>query len=371
MHGEITLDRMDEIRRIDKNGMLSFCMDAPKHYEKAAKMAENIVIEYSKPKTIIVSGMGGSAIGGELLKDWAWSKLDVPIEVCRDYSLPAYVKKSTLVFIVSYSGETEETLSAFLEAIKRKCMIICISSGGILASFAEEMNLPIFKVPAGIPPRAALPYLFIPMLVFMEKLNLASNVEGEISEAAIIMRKLCAENSPETPSKENFSKELALCINGTVPVIYAFSFYRSVAQRFKQQFNENSKIPAKYEIFPELNHNEVAGWEGAGVISKYFSAVIIRDENEGGEIRSRIEATKEAVLKDLAGIYEIWSKGESRLAKMLSTLLIGDFVSVYLAILRGIDPAPVKTIELIKKNLADAGTKHRIVNKLKELANLH
>lgn len=343
-------------------------MDAPKHCEKAAEMAENIVIEYSRPKTIIVSGMGGSAIGGELLKDWAWSKLAVPIEVCRSYNLPAYVKKSTLVFIISYSGETEETLSTLLEAIKRNCMIICISSDGILANLAEKINLPILKVPVGIPPRAALPYLFIPMLVFMEKLNLTSEVEGEISEAVRIMRKLCIENSPETPLKENFSKELALGINGTVPVIYGFEFYRSVAQRFKQQFNENSKIPAKYEIFPELNHNEVVGWECAGDFAKYFSAIIIRDKEESEEIRSRIKATKKVVLKDLAGIYEIWSRGESRLAKMLSTLLIGDFVSVYLAILRSIDPTPVKTIDLIKKDLEDAGTKHRIVEKLKRLA---
>lgn len=368
MHGEIILDKIEEVRRVDKNGMLSFCMDASKHYEKAAEIAKNTVIEYPRPKTIIVSGMGGSAIGGELLKDWAWSKIGVPIEVCRDYNLPAYVKKSTLVFIVSYSGETEETLSTLLEAIKRNCMIICISSDGILAKFAEKMNLPILKAPTGIPPRAALPYLFIPMLVFMEKLNLASEVEDEISEAVSIMRKLCVENSPETPSKENFSKEMALGINGTVPVIYGFRFYRSVAQRFKQQFNENSKIPARYEVFPELNHNEVVGWEEAGDIAKYFSAIIIRDENEDEEIRSRIEVTKENVLKDLAGIYEIWSKGESRLAKMLSTLLIGDFISVYLAILRGIDPTPVKTIDLIKRKLAETGTKNRIVEKLKRLA---
>ncbi|MEM0313393.1 MAG: bifunctional phosphoglucose/phosphomannose isomerase [Candidatus Bathyarchaeia archaeon] len=368
MYREIILDKIDEITRVDKSNMLSFCMDAPKHYEKAAEMAENIVIEYSRPKTIIVSGMGGSAIGGELLKDWAWSELAVPVEVCRGYSLPAYVKKSTLVFIISYSGETEETLSTLLEAIQRNCMIICISSGGILANLAEKMNLPILKVPAGIPPRAALPYLFIPMLVFMDKLDLASDVEGEISEAVSIMRKTCMENSPETPLKENFSKELALGINGTVPVIYGFGFYRSVVQRFKQQFNENSKIPAKYEIFPELNHNEVVGWEGAGGIAKYFSAIIIRDKEEGEEIRSRIEATKKAVLKDLAGIYEIWSRGESRLAKMLSILLVGDFVSVYLAILRGVDPTPVKTIDLIKKDLEDAGIKHRIVEKLKRLA---
>jgi len=172
------LDNLGEIKRIDKSNMLSFCVDAPKHYGEAAKLAETVSVSYPKPKSIIVAGMGGSAIGGELLKDWARDKLAVPIEVCREYSLPAYANKRTLVFVVSYSGETEESLSIFLDAVKRQCMIVCLSSGGTLQEFAEKLSIPHLHVPSGMAPRATLPYLFIPLCVLMEKIGLIADARA-------------------------------------------------------------------------------------------------------------------------------------------------------------------------------------------------
>ncbi|MEM3442898.1 MAG: bifunctional phosphoglucose/phosphomannose isomerase, partial [Candidatus Bathyarchaeia archaeon] len=159
----LILDRLEEIKRVDKSDMLSFCVEAPKHYEKASKLADNVSIDYPKPKNLIVAGMGGSAISGELLKDWARDQIKVPIEVCREYSLPAYANKETLALILSYSGETEESLSCLLDAKKRRCMIICVSSGGALLKFAEKFDVPYLRVPSEIPPRAALPYLFMPI----------------------------------------------------------------------------------------------------------------------------------------------------------------------------------------------------------------
>lgn len=361
------LDNISEIRKIDKNDMLSFCVEAPKHYEEAAKIAEALELNYPKPKAVVVAGMGGSAIGGELLKDWSRYKLKIPIEVCREYSLPAYVDKKTLTFIVSYSGETEETLSIFLEAIKRKCMAVCISSGGTLLEFAEKMQLPKLQVQAGIPPRAALPYLFIPMLMFLEKLGLVSEASVEISEAIQVIRQVCSENAPQKPLIENLSKKLASNLHGTIPVVYGFEFFRSVTQRFKQQFNENSKVPSKWEIFPELNHNEVVGWEKAEEFAKCFSAIILRDKSEPKEILCRIEATKELMLGKTAGTYEVWSRGEAQLAKMLSTTLIGDFTSVYLALLRGVDPTPVETIAALKKRISKTRKRDRILREIQKL----
>ncbi|MEM1563937.1 MAG: SIS domain-containing protein, partial [Candidatus Bathyarchaeia archaeon] len=221
--------------------------------------------------------------------------------------------------------------------------------------------------PEGIPPRAALPYLFAPKLIIMEKLGLMANVKAEIFEAITVLRKVCSENAPEKPLKENFSKKLASHIYGTVPVVYSFGFYHSVAQRFKQQFNENSKIPSKWEVFPELNHNEVVGWEKAEELADLFSAVIIRDKCEPEQIKCRIEATKELISGKVKGIYEVWSKGEGRLAKMLSTTIIGDFTSVYLAILRGVDPTPVKTISMLKDKISKTGLKEKIVGELRSL----
>ncbi len=362
------LDDLAEMKRIDKSDMLSFCLEAPKLCREAAKLAEAVQVNYSKPKTIIVAGMGGSAIGGELLKDWTRDKIDVPIEICREYSLPAYADERTLVFVVSYSGETEEALSMFLDATKRNCMTFCISSGGKLLRFAEELSLPYLRVPSGFPSRAALPYLLLPMPIILEKLRLISNVSSEISEAIKVLEQVKDENSPKTPLDDNSSKILASKIDGTVPIVYGFGIYRAVAQRYKQQLNENSKIPAKWEFFPELNHNEIVGWEGAKELSNCFSTIFIREMDEPEEIRQRIEATKELMSQEATKkIFEVWSSGQSWLAKMLYTIYIGDFTSVYLAILRGVDPTPVKTISLLKERITQSGTKKKIIGELQKL----
>jgi glucose/mannose-6-phosphate isomerase len=252
---ESVLDDTVQMRKIDKSGMLSFCVDAAEHYQKAANAAEKISPSYSEPENIVVAGMGGSAIGGELLKDWARDKAQMPIEVSRAYSLPAYANEKSLVLIVSYSGETEETLSSFLDAVKRKCLVFCVSSGGSLLEFAEKLGVPYLRVPSGFPPRAALPYLFTPLLVLLEKMRVVSGVSVGLSEAMTLLRRVSGENAPEKPVKENAAKALAVGINGTVPVVYGFGVFRGVAQRFKTQFNENGKVPSKWEYFSELNHN--------------------------------------------------------------------------------------------------------------------
>ncbi len=361
------LDNPNEIEKVDKIHMLSFCVEASRNCRIAAKLAEDVSINYSKPEAIVVAGAGGSAIGGELLKDWARDRIAVPIEVCRDYSLPAYVNEKTLVFVVSYSGETEETLGMFLEAIKRNCMIFCVSSGGRLVEFAEKLKLPYCQIPSGMPPRAALPYLFLPILVILEKIGSISDVSSEISEAIKILEQVKDENSSETPLNVNFSKMLASKINGTVPVIYGFGIYRAVAQRYKQQFNENSKVPAKWEFFPELNHNDIVGWEAGKKLADCFSTILIRDKHETEEIKQRIEVTKELMSKVSERIFEVWSTGQSKLAKMLYTIYIGDFTSVYLAILRGVDPTPVKTITLLKERITQSGAKENIICELQKL----
>jgi glucose/mannose-6-phosphate isomerase len=361
------LDEPEKIKAVDKSNMINFCLDSAKLYDKAAKLADKIQVNFLKPDNIIVAGMGGSGIGGELLKDWARNKTTVPIEVNREYQLPAYAGKRTIALITSYSGDTEESLGAFLDALKRKCMIYCISSGGALLENAERLNVPYLRVPGGMPPRAALPYLFIPLLLGMEKMGLVSGASEELSEALILLEKISKDNSPEKPAKENFSKTLALNIGLTAPVVYGFGFYRSVAERFKTQFNENSKVPAKWEVFSELNHNEIVGWERAGELSKCFSAIFIRDREEPTEIRSRIEITKELVDKAGVGMFEVPAQGKSPMAKMLSTICIGDFTSIYLALLHGVDPTPVKTINYLKDTLKENGVKEKIISELAKL----
>jgi glucose/mannose-6-phosphate isomerase len=362
------LDELNEIKKIDKSNMLSFCIEAPKHYGDAAKLAQSFSTDLPRPQTIIVAGMGGSAIGGELLKDWTRDRMSVPVEICREYHLPAYANRNTLVFAISYSGETEETLSALLDAVKRKCMVICISSGGKLNELAEKLNLPHLLVPSGMAPRATLPYLFMPMPTILQEMGLVSKVDAEISETVQILRQVSAENSPNRQSSSNFSKTLASSINGTVPAVYGFGLYRAVAQRVKTQFNENSKNPAKWEFFPELDHNEIVGWEAAREFAKCVSLILIRDVEEPIEIRGRIEVTKDLMRQQKLRLFEVWSKGKSSLAKMSSVICTGDFTSVYLAVLRGIDPTPVKTIDLLKKELKQSGVKEKVLQELEKLA---
>ena len=362
-----TLDS-EIIRRIDKSDMLSFCVESPVHYEQASKLAKTLSVDYPKPDTIVVAGMGGSGIGGELLKDWTRDRIKIPAEVCKEYSLPAYANRHTLVLVVSYSGETEETLSVFLDAIKRKCMIVCVSSGGKLHEFSERLGFPHLLVPSGMAPRATLPYLFLPLIATLEKIGLISDGDREISETIRVLEQVSADNSPEIPSGHNFSKKLAASINGTVPAVYGFGFYRTVAQRLKTQFNENSKNPAKWEFFPELDHNEIVGWEEAKQFAKCFSAIFVRDGEEPPEIHQRIEVTKELMSRHVKKLFDVHSQGESKLAKMASVICMGDFTSVYLAVLRDIDPTPVKTIALLKQKLEKTGVKEKVLRELQKLA---
>lgn len=363
-----TLDNLELLSSIDKQNMLQFCVNAAQHYKESVKNAEKFKVDCTTPENMIVAGMGGSGIGGELLKDYTRDQAPFPIEVSKDYKLPAYANEKTLVVTVSYSGDTEETLSTFLDAVKRKCMVYCISSGGTLIEFAQKLSVPYLQVPLGMPPRAALPHLFVPLLKITEKIGVVQCVSEDLAEAIELTEKVSEENEPQKPLKENFSKILAVKLNGAVPTVYGFGVYRGVSMRWKQQFNENSKIPAKWEVFSELNHNEIVGWEKPTANFNGYAIVFIRDKSEPLEIHNRVENTKDIVRPTLSKIFEVWAQGKSNLAKMLTTTLVGDFVSVYLALLRGVDPTPVKSIDLLKKNLKSTKIKEKTIRELKRLA---
>jgi len=357
------LDKIEELEKIDKSNMLNLCMKTHEYCKDAIQIAEKIKIpnevkvskktkiKYRKPQNIIITGMGGSAVGGEILQDWLRDKLPIPIQISRNHTLPAYASRNTLVFAVSCSGETEETLNAFIDAIRRKCMTITVSSGGSLLSFSEKLHIPHVAIPNGRPPRAAIPYIFFPLPILLEKMDILSNIEKDIEETIRVLRRVSEENSPYIPANKNMSKTLALKLKETIPVVYGFGQSRAVAHRMKTQFNENSKLFSAYNVFPELNHNEVVGWEVSRNFAKKFSVILIRDHDEPPEIKYRIEMTKTLVLHKAQKVLEIYARGKGRLAKMFSVLLVGDLVSIFLAILRGVDPAPVKTIDLMKREM--------------------
>jgi glucose/mannose-6-phosphate isomerase len=359
------LDRDEKIKEIDKSEMLKICMRLPEDCVEAVKRAkrtkipdkvkisESASITYKQPKCILIAGMGGSAIGGEILRGWLLDQVSLPIEVCRDYALPNYVDQNTLVFVVSYSGNTEETLRALMDAIRRGCMVVAVTSGGRLLSLSKKLRIPYLKIPGGMPPRAAIPYLFFPLPVLMKKMGLSLEIEEEINETTEILQKLRKETAPQTITDNNPSKKLALELVDTIPIVYGFGPYGAVAHRWKTQFNENSKVPSYWEVFPELNHNEVMGWEAPEALTRKFSVILLRDKNEAPEIRCKIEVTKQLALYKVQRVLEIYAVGKGRLAEIFSLLHMGDITSVYLAILRGTDPTPVRTIERIKEKVEE------------------
>lgn len=346
------LDQPGKTRGIDKSDMLSHCTKTAQYCQEAMRLAmQTRLPKKEQPRHILIAGMGGSGIGGEILRDWLRDDLSLPIEVCNDYTLPAYANKDTMVFAISYSGNTEETLSAFVDAIRRRCTIIAITSGGLLLSFSKKLCLPCITIPKHLPPRVALPYTFFPLPVVLNTIGVVSDVQVEIEKTIQTLRKISRENSPEIPVEDNKAKRLALELQGTVPIVYGFRQYGSIAHRLKTQFNENSKVLSSYGIFPELNHNETVGWEASEDLTKNFSVILIRDRDEPAEVKHRIEMTKLHALKKAHKILEIHATGKTKLGKMLSVLHLGDLVSVYLAILRNIDPTPVRTITTIKTEM--------------------
>lgn len=360
------LDDLERIRSVDRQGMVDIMRRLPESCGDAIERAEHLnipdtlsvskdkTIRYRRPEKVVVVGMGGSAVGGDLLKGWLWDTVSVPIEVCRDYHLPAYADGKTLVFAVSYSGNTEETLSGFVEALERGCMVVSVSSDGVLEEFSERLGIPLVSLPKRFPPRCALPHLFFPLVVALERIGVLRDIKREVEEAIAILKQIRDEIVPETPTLKNPAKTLALGVKDTIPVAYGFRQYSGVALRIKTQLNENSKVPGKWECFPELNHNEAVGWMGPDALTRGLSVILIRDPDEPPEIRARIELTKELVLERRARrVLEIHARGETRLARMLSTIYIGDFMSVYLAILYGVDPTPVDIITRMKKGLKD------------------
>jgi glucose/mannose-6-phosphate isomerase len=302
---------------------------------------------------IVVTGLGGSAIGGDLLRVYAADKCPVPITVNRDYGLPHFVGPDTLVFAVSYSGNTEETLSAYREARVRGASIIAITTGGKLGEMALQDGVPLVKIPSGLAPRAATGYLFIPTLGILQRLGLLPDLTAELTEMTVFIKELQKKIGPESPVEENLSKVIAQKFYNKIPVIWgAAGTTEVVAQRWKGQINENAKSPAYWNVFPELNHNEIVGFQFPPEILQKIHVIILRDERDHPRVQKRIEITK-GVIKDVVdGCTEVWASGNGVLSRLFSLIYTGDYASFYLAALYGLDPGPVKVIDFLKGKLA-------------------
>ncbi len=349
------LNNSESIKKIDISNMFDLILNFDSQCKKAVSAARSCDIpnEYSQIEKIIVVGMGGSAIGGDILSKLLINETKVPIFVNRNYHLPNFADKKTLIFATSYSGNTEETLSSYNDARARSCRIICVTSGGKLAENAESDRIPLIKIPGEQPPRSALGYMFLPVLIVMQNLGLTTIKMEDINETMSILKRLKAVWGNES-SDSNLAKKLAKILYNKFPLIYSVDgCLGPVALRWKTQLNENSKILAYNNVFPELDHNEIVGWEGLDSLTKSMSVIILRDKGDFERNSRRIAITSSIIKDKPSEITEVWTQGSSVLARMFSLIYLGDFVSFYLAILYGVDPTPVERIEILKKKLVE------------------
>ncbi|MCL5057863.1 MAG: bifunctional phosphoglucose/phosphomannose isomerase [Actinobacteria bacterium] len=320
------------------------CWDLPRNIDLPAVEAIS---------NVVVTGLGGSAIGGDLLRIYCLDKCLVPVVVNRNYVMPEFVGRDTLVFAVSYSGNTEETISSYLDAKKRGATIIAITTGGKLKEMADGDGATVIPVPGGISPRSASGFLFIPTLRIMEKLGFLSGIAEEVEKLVDHLKKLHENLKPEIPVEKNSAKQMAMKLYNRIPIIWGSSGTTEVvAQRWKGQINENAKSPAYWNVFPELNHNELVGFKFPESLLKQLHIVILRDDQDHPRVQKRIEISKNVISKSVAGITDVRASGGGLLARTYSLIYSGDYTSVYLAFLYGVDPGPVEVIDYLKDELA-------------------
>jgi len=343
-----------KIKDFDREDMLDKLLKFPLQIKEAKRIAEESLIpKYRNFKKILFSGLGGSAIGGDLVRSYLYLKSKIPVFVNREYILPSFVDKETLIFISSYSGNTEETVSSYKEAKKKNAKIIVISSGGILKEMAKRDKICHISIPSGLPPRNSLGYLSIIPLVILSRLIFIKDLDREIEESHLVLKRLRDRLSPEVSVSKNQAKEISNFLFKKFLIIYTSSLnFDCCAVRFRAQLNENSKSLGSVNFFPELNHNEIEGFKNLKFLFKDFAIIILRDKREDLNIKRRIEITKEIIEKEGIKIKEISSAGNSLLARIFSLIYLCDFISFYLAILNRTDPTPVDKIAYLKDQLA-------------------
>lgn len=309
--------------------------------------------EFQGIRSIVVTGLGGSAIGGDLLRSYLLDEIKIPFQVNRNYYLPEFADDKTLVIASSYSGETEETLSAYEQAVKKGCKIVCISSGGKLSVMAANSGHFPITVPKGFQPRCALAFSFFPLLMLLGKLGLVKERDSEILNLIEFINSK-KEIYTDINSPLNTAISNAEHISGRIPIIYSSNDLLDIVNlRWRGQFSENSKSLAFGNFFPEMNHNEIVGWQENSEILRNFAVLFLKDRDDNPRILKRLKVTKE-ILEPYRGIdIEIESEGNSRLERIFDLVYLGDWISFYLAIMYKTDPSPIEKINILKNKLME------------------
>ena len=351
---------------LESSDMLQKVMDFPDQVANSYLLTTNSQISTlklsRKVSNIVILGMGGSGIAGDFARVLA--KNSVPIHVCKNSVPPRFVNDETLVIAVTYSGKTRETLHALDVSISSGAMTIVVTSSLELGSVCGKRNIPWIAIPGNSYPRISIGYMLIPILAILHRIGVVDRIDSDISETVPILAKIRDECGPNVPPESNPAHLLALALAKGFPIIFGeYDFTDVVALRWKQLLNENSKAHCYCDTFPELLHNEIEAWGlDNGSMRDSAMLVLLRDAAHELEtdLSARIETAKE-IIKNRGGmVFELWSTGKCELARLLSLSYLGDFVSTYLAMLKGVDPVDIHNIELVK-NIGLANPDPKIV----------
>lgn len=304
--------------------------------------------------SVVVLGMGGSGVSGDVVQAVVEPRLGLPFRTIKHYGpLPGWVDRNTLVFAVSYSGTTEETIAALEDAQHRGARCVAVSSGGTLEERARDGGFAHVKIPTGLQPRASLGYLTIPLLAVLGRMELIPDPTDDVEEAIKVAADIAARCHRERPIAENPAKNLARRISGRIPVVYGGPGLGGVAAyRFKCDLNEYGKTLAFWNYLPELDHNEIVGWNQlADVTRERMAIVLLRDKGDGDRIDLRFQITRRLIENNAADVIEVHSEGSSELARILSLVLVTQLVAIYVGLGYGVDPGPVEVIQKLKSEL--------------------
>jgi glucose/mannose-6-phosphate isomerase len=345
-----TLDRAS-VEACDPSGQAAEMLDLPTHLRDALWRVDSAAIAPSERRDgLVVAGMGGSGIGGRLARAAIGPRARRPLTVVGGYALPSWVGPDALVLCTSYSGATEETLSCYRHAGELGAARIVATTGGALAEHARADGVPVIPLPGGFQPRAAVGYGFVAALEVAARCGAAPFLREEVEAAAALAERLGTEWGPDGPD-DGPAKALARKLVDTVPVIAGTELTSEVAYRWKTQINENAELPAFASVLPELDHNEIVGWRAARSLAR-FAAIFLEEPAEHVRTARRIELTARAAQAGAVVVERVRALGETRTERVVSLVLLGDLVSLYLAVLRGIDPAPVRAIDELKAGLS-------------------
>jgi len=341
------------INKVDSGNMWGLISSFPNHWNEVMKLTEDITlnIDSAKIRNICFAGMGGSAIGADLIRAYSLKSCPHPVQVNRHYEVPNYINEETLFIACSFSGNTEETLTALSSALEKGAQVVGVTSGGTLKKQAIEHEFDYIQIPGGMPPRAALAYSFVPLFRIFQTLGFLDEPNSVLDDTYNLLRDGV---SKFTDVDDNDALALARELNESLPIIYSDALLMEpVNLRWRGQIEENSKMLVYGNLIPEMNHNEIVGWEHIAHLAGRLTVVMLKDQDDNPRVTKRMEIVKELVMDQALSVIEISTIGNSRLERMFSLVQLADWVSMYLALLNEIDPTPIAKIDILKSKLAE------------------